>query len=65
MVPHNPNLPSIDPRLLIDSDGPDALGDLIAQTGYLVQRRMLCSVWLLRSKVSLPAVANGQVDHAR
>ena len=41
MVPHNPDLPSIDPRLLIESDGPEALGDLIAQTGYVIQRRML------------------------
>jgi MoxR-like ATPase len=41
MVPHNPNLPSIDPRLLIESDGPEALRDLIAQTGYVIQRRML------------------------
>ena len=41
MVPHNPDLPSIDPRLLIESDGPEALGDLIAQTGYVIQHRML------------------------
>jgi MoxR-like ATPase len=41
LVPHNPNLPSIDPGLLIDSDGPDALGDLVAQTGYVIQRSML------------------------
>jgi len=41
MVPHNPALPSIDPRLLIESDGPDALADLLAQTGYVIQRRML------------------------
>src|SRR5262245_32366561 len=41
MVPHNHNLPSIDPRLLIESDGPEALGDLIAQTGYVIQLRML------------------------
>ena len=41
MIPHNPNLPTIDPRLLVDSDGPDALADLLAQTGYVIQRRML------------------------
>ncbi|MFY9607621.1 MAG: hypothetical protein WAU45_03295, partial [Blastocatellia bacterium] len=41
MVPHNPNLPTIDPRLLIQSDGPEALSDLLAQTGYVIQRRML------------------------
>src|SRR5438128_10306391 len=41
MVPHNPDLPSIDPRLLIDSDGPEALADLLAQTGYVIQRRIL------------------------
>ena len=41
MVPHNPSLPSIDPRTLIDSDGLEALADLIAHTGYVIQRRML------------------------
>ena len=41
MIPHNPNLPTIDPRLLVDSDGPHALADLLAQTGYVIQRRML------------------------
>ena len=41
MVPHNPELPSIDPRLLVESDGPDALADLLAQTGYVIQRRVL------------------------
>src|ERR1041384_2690440 len=41
MIPHNPNLPTIDPRLLVDSDGPAALADLLAQTGYVIQRRML------------------------
>jgi MoxR-like ATPase len=41
MVPHNPDLPSIDPRLLVESDGPKALSDLLAQTGYVIQRRML------------------------
>jgi MoxR-like ATPase len=41
MIPHNPNLPAIDPRLLVDSDGPHALADLLAQTGYVIQRRML------------------------
>jgi MoxR-like ATPase len=44
MVPHNPNLPSIDPRSLIDSDGAEALADLVAQTGYVIQRRMLIDV---------------------
>ena len=41
MVPHNPDLPTIDPRLLVDSDGTHALADLLAQTGYVIQRRML------------------------
>lgn len=41
MVPHNPSLPSIDPLSLVESDGPEALADLIAQTGYVIQRRML------------------------
>jgi MoxR-like ATPase len=41
MIPHNPNLPTIDPRLLVDSDGPAALADLLTQTGYVIQRRML------------------------
>jgi len=41
MIPHNPNLPTIDPRLLVDSDGPAALADLLAQTGYVIQPRML------------------------
>src|SRR5215470_2258317 len=41
MVPHNPQLPSIDPRSLIDSDGEQTLADLIAQTGYVIQYRML------------------------
>lgn len=41
MVPRNPDLPSIDPRLLIDSEGIDALPDLLAQTGYVIQRSML------------------------
>ena len=41
MVPHNSSLPFVDPRMLIESDGPEALGDLIAQTGYVIQRRML------------------------
>ncbi|MGH9765701.1 MAG: AAA family ATPase, partial [Blastocatellia bacterium] len=41
MVPHNPSLPSIDPVSLIESDGPEALADLIAQTGYVIQRRLL------------------------
>jgi MoxR-like ATPase len=51
MVPQNPNLPSIDPRLLIDSDGPDALADLIAQTGYVIQRPMLIDLkHVLRSR---------------
>ena len=41
MVPHNPDLPAMDPRSLVDSDGADALADLLAQTGYVVQRRIL------------------------
>lgn len=51
MVPHNPDLPSIDPRLLIESDGSDALADLIAQTGYVIQRRILIDLkHVLRSR---------------
>jgi MoxR-like ATPase len=41
MVPHDPNLPSVDPRLLIESDGTDALSDLLSQVGYVIQQRML------------------------
>jgi len=41
MAPHNPKLPSIDPRDLIACHGQQALGDLIAETGYVIQRRLL------------------------
>ncbi|PYP85844.1 MAG: hypothetical protein DMF61_14890 [Blastocatellia bacterium AA13] len=41
MVPRNINVPSIDPRQLVDSHGQAALGDLIAQTGYVIQNRLL------------------------
>ena len=41
MVPHDPGLPSIDPRNLVEADGPQALADLLVQTGYVIQRGML------------------------
>ena len=41
MQPNDSNLPSVDPRLLIERDGVNRLAELLASTGYIIQRRML------------------------
>src|SRR5262245_29589642 len=41
MQPKDPNKPSIDPRRLIETEGIDALGDLLASAGYVIQRQLL------------------------
>jgi MoxR-like ATPase len=41
MQSHDPTLPSVDPRLLIERDGISALAELLASTGYIIQRRIL------------------------
>jgi MoxR-like ATPase len=41
MQPKDPNKPSIDPRRLIETEGIDALGDLLAGAGYVIQRQLL------------------------
>jgi MoxR-like ATPase len=53
---HNPNLPTINPRLLLYEEGDMALADLLRGTGYVIQQTMLrdlthalmsCLPWLI------------------
>jgi MoxR-like ATPase len=53
---HNPNLPTINPRMLLDEEGDTALADLLQGTGYVIQQTMLrdlshvlrsCLPWLI------------------
>ena len=41
MQPNDPNAPSIDPRRVIEERGLNALAELLASTGYIIQRRIL------------------------
>jgi len=41
MQPNDPNAPSIDPRRVIEERGVNALAELLASTGYIIQRRIL------------------------
>ena len=41
MQPNDSNLPSVDPRSLIERDGVNRLAELLASTGYIIQRRIL------------------------
>ena len=41
MQPNDPNKESIDPRSLIELEGVNALAELLASTGYIIQRRIL------------------------
>jgi AAA domain (dynein-related subfamily) len=41
MQPNDPNVPSFDPRRVIERIGVDALADMLASTGYIIQRRIL------------------------
>jgi MoxR-like ATPase len=56
MQPNDPNLPAINPRLLLADQGEDALADLLRGTSYVIQRPMLrdlahalrnCLPWLV------------------
>jgi MoxR-like ATPase len=53
---HDPTLPTINPRLLLDEEGDSALADLLRGTGYVIQRPILrdlahvlrsCLPWLI------------------
>jgi MoxR-like ATPase len=53
---HDPTLPTINPRLLLDEEGDIALADLLRGTGYVIQQPMLrdmahvlksCLPWLI------------------
>lgn len=41
MIPHNPSLPSLNPRQLIRESGAAALAELLAGTGYRIQKGLL------------------------
>jgi MoxR-like ATPase len=41
MQPNDPNLSGVDPRQVIEQRGVDALADMLASTGYIIQRRIL------------------------
>ena len=41
MQPNDPHLPGIDPRRVIEQGGAAALADMLAGTGYIIQRRIL------------------------
>lgn len=41
MQPNDPNVPSFDPRQVIEQVSVDALADMLASTGYIIQRRVL------------------------
>jgi len=41
MQPRDPSLPSVDPRQVITQQGANGLADLLASTGYIIQRRIL------------------------
>jgi MoxR-like ATPase len=56
MQPNDPNLPAINPRLLLADQGEDALADLLRGASYVIQRPMLrdlahalrnCLPWLV------------------
>src|SRR5262249_72532 len=58
MQPGNPDLPSINPRTLLDESGESALADLLRATGYVIQELMLRDLGhVLRS--SLPWLIEG------
>ena len=58
MQPSNPDLPSINPRALLDESGESALADLLRATGYVIQESMLRDLaHVLRS--SLPWLIEG------
>src|SRR5262249_22696424 len=58
MQPGNPDLPSINPRALLDESGESALADLLRATGYVIQAPMLRDLaHVLRS--SLPWLIEG------
>ena len=41
MQPNDPNSPSFDPRQVIEQVSVDGLADMLASTGYIIQRRIL------------------------
>src|SRR5262245_33639806 len=41
MQPKDPTRPSIDPRCLLERERSDALAEILAGAGYLIQRRLL------------------------
>src|SRR5215475_14415336 len=56
MQPNDPNLPAINPRLLLAEEGEEALADLLRGVGYVIQSPMLrdlahvlrnCQPWLI------------------
>ncbi|MBO0862229.1 MAG: hypothetical protein J2P21_27785 [Chloracidobacterium sp.] len=54
MIQKNLSKPSIDPREVIERDGANALADLLAGSGYIIQRRALIDLkHALRSRKPL------------
>lgn len=41
MQPNDVSLPSVDPRRMIEQSGAEQLADMLASTGYIIQRRIL------------------------